>query len=115
MAAWLVPALKAVLPHVGTIISAAVPVFTKKSQEAEGGPSGLLQKQITELQTAAAQNAENIRELAGQLQTTVTALEQSAALVEKRMRRLLLFSVLAAAIALFALGMTLWSVRAVAL
>jgi len=108
MAAWLVPALKAVLPHVGTIISAAVPVFTKKSQEAEGGPSGLLQKQITELQAAAAQNAENIRELAGQLQTTLTALEQSAALVEKRVRRHLMLASLAMLLSLCSLAFTLW-------
>jgi hypothetical protein len=33
MAGWLIPALKAVLLHVGTIISAAKPVFTKKSDE----------------------------------------------------------------------------------
>jgi len=31
MAAWLLPALKAVLPHVGTLINVAAPVFTHKS------------------------------------------------------------------------------------
>ena len=30
MAGWLIPALKAMLPHVGDIISAAKPVLTKK-------------------------------------------------------------------------------------
>ncbi len=34
MPAWLIPALKAVLPHVGSIVSAAAPVFTKKSVHA---------------------------------------------------------------------------------
>ena len=32
MAAWLIPALKAIIPHVGTVIAAAAPVFTKKKQ-----------------------------------------------------------------------------------
>ena len=34
MPAWLLPALKAVLPHIGTIISAAAPVFTRKNADA---------------------------------------------------------------------------------
>ena len=70
MAAWFIPALKAVLPHIGTIISAAGPVFTKKSGE--------VQHQITELQSAVSQNAQNIKELAAQLETTVSAIEQGA-------------------------------------
>ena len=70
MAAWLIPALKAVLPHIGTILSAAGPVFTKKS--------GDVQQQVTELQAAVSQNAQNIKELAAQLETTVSAIEQSA-------------------------------------
>jgi hypothetical protein len=86
MAAWLIPALKAVLPHVGTIISAAVPVFTKKSVGAVANQTLLLQQQITELQTAASQNAEHIKELAAQLQSTVTALEQAASIAETKAR-----------------------------
>jgi len=39
MAGWLIPALKAVLPHVGDIVAAAKPVFTKKKPEA-GAPGG---------------------------------------------------------------------------
>jgi hypothetical protein len=70
MAAWLIPALKAVLPHIGTIISAAGPVFTKKS--------GDVQQQVTELQSAVSQNAQNIKELAAQLETTVSVIEQAA-------------------------------------
>src|SRR3989337_1196023 len=86
MAAWFLPALKAVLPHVGTIISVAAPVFTKKSAEA-ANPAQLVQQQIAELQTAAAQNAENIKALAEQLQGTVAALHQAAAIAETRLRR----------------------------
>jgi len=82
MPAWLIPALKAVLPHIGTIISAAAPV----------------QQQITELQSAASQNAAHIKELAAQLQSTVAALEQAASIAEAKLRRALLLCVAATAI-----------------
>lgn len=106
MAAWLIPALKAVLPHVGTIISAAGPAFTKKKTDAN--PTGLLQEQIAELQSAASQNAAHIKELAEQLQSTVAALEHAASIAEAKLRRVSLlclaafaFSVLALCSALF--------------
>ena len=88
MAAWIVPALlKAVLPHVGTIISAAAPVFTKKKADADPNQTFLLQKQITELQSAASQNAAHIKELAAQFQSTVAALEQAALIAEAKLQR----------------------------
>lgn len=90
MVPWLIPALKAVLPHVGTIISTAAPVFTKKTGDTVANQNLLLQQQITELQTAASQNAAHVRELAAQLQSTVAALEQGASVAEARMRRVLL-------------------------
>jgi len=82
MAMWLIPALKAVLPHIGTIISATAPAFTKKGEEATPDQTHLLQKQISELQVAASQNATHVKELAEQLQRTVAAIEE-AALVAK--------------------------------
>ncbi len=86
MAPWILPVLKAVLPHVKTIYDTAAPVFTKR--RLEGTPDlTVLQQQIAELQAAAAQNAVNVKELAAQLQSTVTALEQAAALAEGRLRR----------------------------
>jgi hypothetical protein len=88
MAAWLIPALKAVLPHVGTIISAASPAFTGKKTDAN--QTLLLQQQIAELQSAASQNAAHIKELAEQLQSTVTALEHGALAAEARLRRVVL-------------------------
>ena len=94
MAVWLIPALKAILPHVGTILSVAVPVFTKKSADAEANQA-LLQQQITELQSAASQNALHIKELAAQLQSTVTALEQAASIVEARNQRVFLACIVA--------------------
>jgi hypothetical protein len=103
---WLIPALKAVLPHVGTIISAAKPVFTKKASETAPEQGSLLQKQITELQAAAAQNAGHIKELAEQLQKTVAALEQGAAVAETRLQRVLLFCAASLAMSALALGVT---------
>src|SRR5882762_8335405 len=90
MPAWLLPALKAVLPHIGTIISAAAPVFTRKNADAVANQTLLLQQQITELQSAASQNAAHIKELAEQLQGTVAALEQAASIAEAKLRRSLL-------------------------
>ena len=97
--AWLIPALKAVLPHVGTIVSAAAPVFTKKGAD--------VQQQITELQSAASQNAANIKELAEQLRTTVAALEQAASIAEARLRRALLLCKIAIAVSVVALAAAL--------
>jgi len=107
MATWLIPALKAVLPHIGTIISAAAPVFTKKQADAAANQALLLQQQITELQAAASQNASHIKELAAQLQSTVAALEQAASAAEARLRRATALSVVAALASLAALAVAL--------
>jgi uncharacterized protein YlxW (UPF0749 family) len=107
MAAWLIPALKLVLPHVGTIFSAAAPVFTKKKVEEAVDKTALLQQQITELQAAASQNATHIKELAAQLQSTVTALEQAAEIAESKMRRAILFCVVGLVASVAALGVAL--------
>lgn len=107
MPAWLIPALKAVLPHVGTIVSVAVPAFTRKKADAAENPDVLQQQQIAELQAAAAQNAKHIRDLAEQLQVTVAALEQAAAVAEVRHRRITLLCVAAILSSAAALAVTL--------
>ena len=107
MAAWLIPALKAVLPHVGTILSVAVPVFTKKSPGA-GDTMVILQQQIAELQAAASEHAAHIHKLAEQLQKTVAGVEQAAAIAEKRLRHILLCCLAAAAVSTIALGVALY-------
>ncbi|HJX17886.1 MAG TPA: hypothetical protein VJ437_06795 [Acidiferrobacterales bacterium] len=103
MAVWIVPALKAILPHIGTIVSAAVPVFTKKHADAAANQA-ILQQQITELQSAASQNASHIKELAAQLQSTVAALEQAAAVAETRLRRVSLVCIAASILSVIAFG-----------
>src|SRR5256885_6864939 len=98
MPAWLIPTLKAVLPHIGTIISAAAPVFTRRNADAVA---------ITELQSAASQNAAHIKELAEQLQSTVAAVEQAASIAEAKLRRALLLCVAAAALSTIYQGIAL--------
>jgi hypothetical protein len=107
MASWLIPALKAVLPHVGDIVSSALPVFTRKKAESAPVVGDLLQQQIAELQAAAAQNAGHIKELAAQLQSTVAALEQGAALAEARLRRAVVMCAVAMAISVVSLFVAL--------
>jgi len=111
MAAWLVPALKAVLPHVGTIISMAAPVFTRKSAQA-ANEAQLMQQQIAELQGAATQNADNIKALAMQLQETLAALHQAAAIAETRLRRAFLLRLVAVALSALTLGVALYLILA---
>lgn len=108
MAAWLIPALKAVLPHIGTIVSVAVPAFTKKKSDAAENQAALLQQQIAELQSAAAQNAAHIKELAEQLQVTVAALEQTATMADARLRRVTLLGAVALALSAVALCVALF-------
>ena len=112
MAVWIIPALKAVLPHVATIISAAMPVFTKKKSDAAANQTVLLQQQVTELQSAASQNAAHIKELAAQLQGTLAALEQAASISEVKLRRLLLICLVAITLSTIALGVVLFFIVA---
>jgi len=107
MPAWLLPALKAVLPHVGTILSAAAPVFTKKSADAPANQTSMLQQQVTELQAAAARNDTHIKDLAMQMRTTLEALEQGAALAERRYQRILTMCIATTVVAAVSLGLVL--------
>ena len=91
MPSWLWPAVKLILPHVGNIVAAAKPAFTKFTKNGAGGdavePGSVVEQQIAELQTAASENATHIKELAEQLRLTVAALEQAAIETEKRIKR----------------------------
>ncbi len=103
MAAWLLPALKAVLPHIGTIVAAATPVFTKKRGEVATNEMALLQQQITELQAAASANDAHIKELAAQIEKTVAALERGASIAERTQKRMLGLCITSTALSVIAL------------
>jgi multidrug resistance efflux pump len=107
MAPWIIPALKAVLPHVKTIYDTAAPVFTKKKAEAVPDPVQLLQQQVSELQSAAAQNTQHVKELAAQLQSTVAALQEAAQIAEHRLRRVTIIAAVAGALSVCALVFSL--------
>jgi len=108
MAAWFIPAVKAILPFISPIVSSALPVFTtRKSDEVAVGQATVLQQQITELQSAASRNALHIKELAEQLQKTVTALEQGAEVAESRFKRTTVLCGVAIVLSLVAIGVSL--------
>lgn len=103
MPAWIIPALKAILPYTGDIIDAARPMFTKrKGGGAADAPD--VQQQIEELQTAATQNDTHIRELAEQIKVAVDALEQAGAAAEQKLQRYQRLAVVS--VALSALSLT---------
>ena len=107
MAAWFVPVVKAILPYVSSIVAAALPVFTtRKSDEAAAAQAQVVQKQIEELQSAASQNAVHIKELAGQLQKTVAALEQGAPLAASRHSLIVALCIGAIIVSCIALGVS---------
>jgi len=108
MPAWLIPVLKSVLPHVGTIVSAAAPVFTRKSADAAANQAVLLQQQITELQSAASKNDAHIKELAIQMQNAVEALEQGTSIAEKNYQRAMVLCISSLIISVIFLGTVLY-------
>lgn len=111
MSPWILPAVKAILPHVSTIITAAAPVFkTRKIDEEAATQAGLLQQQITELQSAVSQNDGHIKELAEQLKNTVSSLEQGAMTAEARFTRTTTLCALTMAMSAVAIGTSLFAV-----
>lgn len=98
MALWLAT-IKALLPHVATIVTAATPHFTKGR-----GGDATQQAQIEELQRAVAQNAEHIKELAEQLRNAAAALEQAAHASEAKLRTVLAVAIAALVVAAVALA-----------
>lgn len=108
MPAWLIPALKALLPHVGTIVSAAAPVFTRKSADTAANQAALMQQQIAELQSAASANDAHIKALAIQIGNAVEAVEKETALAEGRYRRAMVLGVSSLALSALALCAVLY-------
>lgn len=107
MAAWL-PVLKAAIPYVAQIVTAAIPAFTSKPTASITDP--LISKQIEELQSAATHNAESIHVLAEKLQLTIQGIDEAAMSLQKQVvlfKRLLITSNLIATIALLS---AIWAI-----
>jgi hypothetical protein len=69
---------KLVLNNLDTIISVVKPGFTRKKVDGLPSQADLLNQQIAELQAAALNNAEQIKQLAAQVKEVVAALGQAA-------------------------------------
>ena len=105
-AAWLAT-IKAVLPYVDHVVSVVSPVFTKRKMDSISSQSELLQRQIDELQQAAAQNTASVKELAEQLKRVVLALDQAAVNLEAANRRHWTLCIIAVALSAVSLAAVL--------
>jgi len=107
MAVWL-PALKALLPYITQVVTAAIPAFTTRSDQT--GAAEVIPKQIQELQRAVTHNAESLKVLADQLQQVITSIDAAVAGIEREMRLLRRLAVAATIFAVLALaaGIVAW-------
>jgi len=100
MAAW-IPALKAILPYVTQIVTAAIPVFTIRSDQSKAAE--VIPKQIKELQSAVTRNTESLKVLADQLQQVITSVDAGALAIEREMQASKRLSILAIVVAVVAM------------
>lgn len=100
MAAW-IPALKAILPYVTQIVTAAIPVFTTRSDQTKAAE--VIPKQIQELQSAVTRNTESLKVLADQLQQVITSVDAGAIAIEREMRAGKRLAILAIVVAIVAI------------
>jgi predicted HAD superfamily Cof-like phosphohydrolase len=94
---------KLVLGNLDTIIDVVKPVFTRKKIEAAPNQTELLNQQISELQAASSNNAEQIKELAAQLKQMVTALDQAALNVAAERKKTRILSIIAVTVSVIAI------------
>jgi hypothetical protein len=94
-----------VLGNLDKIMAVVRPAFTRRNAAA-GAQAELLDQQITELQSASAANAEQIRALASQFKDVVAALEQAGldAAADRAVTRRIALAALVLAVAGCALG-----------
>jgi uncharacterized protein YukE len=87
-----------VLNNLDKIIGVVRPGFTRKKVEVASAQFDLLNQQITELQSAASTNAEQIRNLAAQVKEVVEALAQAGAAAAEQRAAARRWSVIAVAL-----------------
>lgn len=103
-ATWMT-AINTALPYIESVAKIALPVFKQRKSDKEAAES--LQRQIEELQTAVTHNAEHVRALAQQLQTTVSALEQAGLQLAQAQRKQQRWAALAVGLGAVALVLAL--------
>ncbi len=109
MAAWL-PALKVSLPYITQIVTAAIPMFTSKPENADS--VALVPQQIEELQVAVVENAENVKGLATQMQNNLESLSSGASDLQREMRLIKRLIVVALTLSIIGLSLAVWMVIA---
>jgi uncharacterized protein YlxW (UPF0749 family) len=108
---WLVVG-KLILNNLDSIIGVVRPAFTRKKADTVTAETELLNQQIAELQTAASNNAEQIKELAAQLKELVASLEQGAteaATDRAAIRRLAYVAIAVSAVAIVTVGVMVFA------
>ena len=108
MAAWL-PLVKAALPYVTQIVTAAIPSFTSKSATSKSDE--VIPKQISELQNAVTQNAESIKGLAAQLKQTIEGIDAAGENLQRELRGLRRLAVIAVVAAVLAACVAAWALN----
>jgi hypothetical protein len=106
MAAWL-PLIKASLPYVTQIVTAAIPAFTSKPSS--GKSDDVIPKQISELQSAVTHNAESVRALATQLKQTIEGIDVGAEKLQQELRAIRWLAVVAVVLAVVAVCVSVWA------
>ena len=106
MAAWL-PLLKASLPYITQILTAAIPAFTSKPASEKA--ADVVPKQIAELQAAVTHNAESVKTLATQLKETIEAIDSSTAILQQEVKVLKRLATTAVILALFGASVAVWA------
>jgi hypothetical protein len=103
MVAW-IPAVKAILPFLAQIVTAAIPAFTTKADKT--GTDELTRNQIAELQEAVTHNAESLKTLAAQLQQFINGIDAGSAKIEKEIKTVKHLAI--TAISFSAIAIVLW-------
>ena len=98
---------KLVLNNLDTVLGVVKPAFTRKKDDAAANQADLVNKQIAELQSAVATNAEQIKDLAEQLKNVVTALDDAAQAVAIERAKTRRFALAAIVISVAALAVAL--------
>jgi antirestriction protein ArdC len=101
---------KLVLTNLDSIIGVVRPAFTRKKLEAAANQAEVVSQQISELQTAVATNAEQIKGLAEQLKNVVTALEDAARAVALERAKTRQFALAAIGLSIVAIAVAVGSV-----
>lgn len=78
------PVIKAILPYLAPLVSAATPMFTRSSSGSEKEQPSTAQL-INELQEAVKNNANSLRVIATQLQTSIEAFDERESLDQKKL------------------------------